>query len=189
MTLFNFSEDAPGMSCNNISGLCRNMETAIALPDEHYQMMEDILKRAGRKGKWMKDRSGVWMKFYLSKGKITAHKRIEGGYKKMDVLKLSDAQQHQVQANPIREDIRTRIKNDNTNMTDEELDATADILTEANETIKRLVKNGVDINTATRIVQVALDHKEESNATALAQSLKQKELLFGNPKSPNYGAD
>jgi hypothetical protein len=102
-------------------------------------------------------------------------------------------------------------------MEDDMIEAYADILTQANQSVKNLMARGHNPDTALEIVQSILEIKnnveffnklssisdqrgiemredyedkmKHNNGTAIGEVLRDRERLFGNPKDENYGKD
>jgi hypothetical protein len=111
-----------------------------------------------------------------------------------EVIPMSQVEDVKRQTNCFRESLMKRLEEDMPDITQEEREAHADILTEANEAIKRLIVSGVEPKVALYIIQSVLADKEvidntKGSAEALAEAMKQKEELFGSPKDPNYGQE
>jgi hypothetical protein len=127
-------------------------EYIMCVPDDHYAKLETLLETKVL-GMEIKDKNGVPAYFYSKNGKIYS----EQSGLTQEVVKMSSIPDVKRQHDPFREHLMSRLRNDFPDCTQDELDAHADILTEANTTIKNLIAQGLPKEIAYRIVQTALE--------------------------------
>jgi hypothetical protein len=170
----------------------------MCVPDEHYAKIKDALKDAGRIGIYLTDKNGKRVRFYKIEGVIYADERKEDdSVFTQEVIKMSDIQKVSNEDNAFKNEMIKRLETDHPDMSAEEKDAYADILKEANESIKKLIASGIEPTVAYKIIESILQDKEVidnttkegGSAEALAEVLRDRERMFGNPKDPNYGKD
>lgn len=172
----------------------------LCIPDEHYAKIKESLKDAGRIGIYLTDKNGKRVRFYKKDGVIYADERKDDDTVfTQEVIKMSEIQQVQNEHSVFKQEMLKRIQADHPDMPLEEQEAYADVLREANDSIKKLIASGVEPSIAYKIIESVLQDKEiidntmkdnESNsAEALAEVLRDRERLFGNPKDPNYGKE
>jgi hypothetical protein len=175
----------------------------MAVPDEHYERIEELLK--GKRNITIKDNKGQEAKFYHhTDGTLMADKWDDEKLVQQEVVKISDVPQLKkaLASRPFRENLVFRLKEDFPEMSQDEIELHADVLTEANESIKKLIASGVPPMVASKLIQDVMNDKElieqlqaededgkDNSAYALANILKERERMFGNPKDPGYGDD
>jgi hypothetical protein len=170
----------------------------MCIPDEHFSRIQELLK--DKKSMKLKDAKGQESKFYYhTDGTLMADRWTdENTLVQQEVIKMSEipALQHSINTRPFRENMIFKLKQDFPDMKPEDVEVHADILAEANESIKKLIASGVPPNVASQIIQDVLADKKlldeltkeetdidtENSAHALAEILREKEILFGNPK-------
>lgn len=170
----------------------------LCVPDEHYGKIKESLKDAGRIGIYLTDKNGKRVRFYKIEGVIYADERKEDdSIFTQEVIKMSDIQKVSNDHDAFRKEMMKRLEADHPNMAQEEREAYADVLREANDSIKKLIAGGMEPSLAYKIIESVLNDKEiidgtqkgEGSAEALAEVLRDRERMFGNPKAPGYGED
>lgn len=172
-----------------------NLIYKMCVPDEHFSRIQEMLKDAGRIGIYLTHKDGTRVRFYHKDGKTFADERKDdNSVFTQEVIPASEIEAVKRQHSSFREELMKRLVVDFPDDTDEEREAHADVLTEANEAIKRLILSGVEPKVALYIIQSVLADKNivdntGGSAEALAEVLRDRERMFGNPKDPNYGKD
>lgn len=173
----------------------------MVVPDEHFVKIKQLVKDTGRIGTYITDKNGKRVRFYKKDGLIFADERKEDDtIHTQEVIKMSEVQQVKQEHDGFRQDTLKRIQKDHPDMPVEEQEAYADVLREANDSIKKLIASGVEPQVAYKIIESVLQDKEiidntmkdkedGGSAEALAEVLRDRERLFGNPKDPNYGKE
>lgn len=195
---------------------------AVAIPDEEYDAIVKKVRKEGRIGFRSVDKNGIHHRFYYSDDKLLVDIRTDDTTTTKDVMKLSDALEEQKKQGEqadrdFKEYITGVLRKDNPEMEDDMIEAYADILTQANQSVKNLMARGHNPDTALEIVQSILEIKnnveffnklssisdqrgiemredyedkmKHNNGTAIGEVLRDRERLFGNPKDENYGKD
>jgi hypothetical protein len=133
----------------------------MCVPDEHYAKIKELLHDSGRIGIHLTDKNKKRVRFYKEDGKIMAEERKEDdSIFKQEVIKMSEIQQQQNPATAFQNEMLKRITEDHPDMPVEEREAYADILMQANDSIKRLIVSGVEPGLAYRIIEGVLQNKE-----------------------------
>ena len=164
----------------------------MCVPDEHFAKIQEQLKDSGRIGVYLTDKNGKRVRFYNKKGVIYAdEKKEDDSIFTQEVIRMSDIQTVENDCNVFRTEMLKRLGLDHPDMTNEDKETFADILKEANESIKKLITSGVEPNVAYKIIESVLQDKEiidntGGSAEALAEVLHDREKLFGNPKNEHY---
>jgi hypothetical protein len=129
-----------------------NPARGVALPDNEYDRIVEILQSKHYIS--LKNKDGVEKKFYKKDGSIYAESWIDNDKVIEEVFKLSTVSQQY--ANTFRESVRQRMIRDHPEWSAEQVEASADIIDEANETIKRLMSAGIDYTVAVGVVKHTL---------------------------------
>jgi hypothetical protein len=132
----------------------------LCLPDDHKKRIEDMLDNELNKENGyihLKDKHGVVMKFYRNGGNLWADRADGKDVIPQPVIGMSEAGEFQKNARPFKESVVERIKNDFPDKPMEEVEQDADILNEANESIKKLIASGVAPSLARKIIMSCLD--------------------------------
>lgn len=129
-----------------------NPTLGVAIPDADYIRILDILKTKNSVKLTNKDK--IEKKFYVKGTTLYADSWADTTKVTEEVFKQSElAQQY---SNTFRESIRQRMIRDHPEWSAEEVEANADIIDEANETIKRLIASGIDYTVAVGVVKHTL---------------------------------
>lgn len=147
---------------------------AVALTDEDYSRIDSLAKKKGKIGIKLTDKKGVVNRFYR-KDKILwcDQRRDDGSIFTQECMKMSDIQK--TQRAPFANHIKEKLKADHPTMSAEEIDAYADIISEANESIKRLIASGVEPDVAHKIITEAMRGKEIIDNVNKNEEKKEKE--------------
>jgi hypothetical protein len=129
-----------------------NPALGVAIPDADYDRILDILKTKNSIKLTNKDK--IEKKFYLKNGILYADSWADTTKVTEEVFKASTVMQQQ--GPTFRESVRQRMIRDHPEWHTEDVEANADIVNEANETIKRLIQRGVDFATAVGVVKYTL---------------------------------
>jgi len=128
---------------------------AVALTDEDYSRIDELVRKNGRRGVRLTDKKGVVNRFYRKDGELYCDQYgANDSIFTQECMKLSEIQN--AQKAPFENAMKQRLKADHPTMTQEEVDAYADIIAEANESIKRLISNGVEPQLAHGMITEAL---------------------------------
>lgn len=125
----------------------------IGLSDEDYKKVWDLAKRSGRRGIKLVGKQGA-VRFYI-RDEILYGLTSVGVQEVMNISKVTEINR-EAQMDDWLLKVGSRIKADNPDKSDEQIRAEVDVLVEANNTIKTLIKEGIDPNTAFQIVREAL---------------------------------
>lgn len=147
---------------------------AVALTDEDYSRIDSLAKKKGRIGIKLTDKNGVVNRFYRKDGLLWCDiRKDDGSIFTQECMKMSDIAQ--ARKAPFANAMKQKLKEDHPSMTAEEVDAYADIIAEANESIKRLIASGVEPDVAHKIITEALKGKEIVDNVNKNEEKKEKE--------------
>jgi hypothetical protein len=163
-----------------ISDISRNyeMETsqrhAVALTDEDYSRIDRLVRKKGGRGIKLTDKKGVLNRFYRKDGLLWCDQyKADDSIFTQECMKMSDIANQQ--RAPFANVMKEKLKADHPTMSAEEIDAMADIISEANESIKRLISSGVEPEVAHRIITEAMRGKEIIDNVNKNEEKKEKE--------------
>nr|WPF46801.1 MAG: hypothetical protein [Lake Baikal virophage 12] len=132
---------------------------AVALTDDDYSRIDELVRKNGKRGVKLTDKKGVVNRFYRKDGELYCDQYgANDTIFTQECMKLSDIQN--TQKAPFESAMKQKLKADYPTMTQEEVDAYADVIAEANESIKRLISNGVEPQLAHGMITEALRGKE-----------------------------
>lgn len=152
----------------------------MCIPDEHYDRIVDMLKDCGRIGTYITHKNGNRVRFYKVDKKIFADERKEDdSIFTQEVIKMSEVQQAKMETSDFRKEMLSRIEKETPELQEEEKNAMADILYEANESIKKLIASGMHPVVAKSIIEAVLNDKDvlskaNGSPEALAEVLMQR---------------
>ncbi len=132
----------------------------LCLPDEHLDRIKTLLEdELNKKNGYihLKDKHDVLHKFYKDGEGIYAERDDNGKVLIQPVISMSEANKVKEQQRPFKEKLVERIKSDFPDKTVEEIEQDADILNEANESIKKLIASGVAPSVARSIIMSVLE--------------------------------
>jgi len=140
------------------------METrqAVALPDAEYDAMRLKAKMRGKRGYTCFDKSGNKHKFYMKGDELY------GEHNNQEYLTMSMtealAKKAEMEARPdsFKASTKSKMRKDFPDLSEEELNANVDIVSEANDSIKRLITAGIAPEVAYKIIMGTL-HSDETN--------------------------
>jgi hypothetical protein len=151
---------------------------AMVIPDDHFSRLEDILEKAKDHVAHIADKNRVVNKFYYEDGVIHADREDGDRVIKQKVIKQSEVEAFKTKHSDFKDHLAKRIKNDFPDMSEEQLNQDVDILNEANESIKNLIKSGIPAEIAKSIIMGVLDTRQEikspEDLAALIGTLKEK---------------
>jgi hypothetical protein len=151
-----------------IYGLC--------LPNDHYEHIVKLIGESKTNEIFLKDKAGVTHRFYKNEDNVFADKEeSNGNILKHKVVTMSEAEK-MVSKDKNKTNIEKRIKNDFPDMTKEEISVHTDILYEANESIKRLIENGMSKDLAVKLISFILQMEQDkkfSSAEELAEFIRE----------------
>lgn len=130
--------------------------SAIGVSDSDYKQIMARVKACGRRGVTLTGRSGP-VHFHLKGKELYGDvSDLSGNKITREVVNIDKIPK----TTEFKVSIKDRLREDHPDMSDEMVEANADIINEANETIKRLMTIGIEPEMAARIVITAL--KEEN---------------------------
>lgn len=130
---------------------------ALTLPDDQFSRLNELLKN--QKAVHIRNRDNIPHTFTLRDGKVIAVK--DGDEKEMMVIPESATKEVKEKHKDFKEYLTDRIRADFPDMDAEQVERDADVLNEANEAIKRLIKAGIPVEVAKRIIFSVLTVEEE----------------------------
>jgi hypothetical protein len=150
----------------------------IAIPDTEYGKLRIAAQMRGKRGYICNDKKGERHRFFMKGSELWGEHKVGDKLEAYETMSMTDAlQKHkEMQSNPFKEHIVKKLKEDRPELTDEQIDANADIIVEANETIKRLIAGGMDPKVAHTIITGVL-HSEETQEHLLNELKKKDEEL------------
>ena len=127
--------------------------SGMGLPDDEYKKVLELLKK--NRSVRLTNTKGEEHKFYMKNGELHSDYYVGLVRHTREVFNVSELakQDH----NSFRNLTRRRMKADHPEWDDAELDAQADVISEANETIKRLMSMGVAYEVAVGVVKHTLN--------------------------------
>lgn len=130
--------------------------SGVAIEDVEYDRIVAMCRKSGRRGLTLRNSNGQTWWFRLNDGELHAKIRNPDSDEvtESEVFKKSVVMRQQTAS--FRETMRERLRADHPEMSPEEIDLNADLLTEANESIKNLIQSGVDPKMAQALVKEAL---------------------------------
>lgn len=151
----------------------------MVVPDDHYDRLWEIVEKDKNKSVAISDKNKVLHQFYFKDGKLYADREMDGAKQQNEVIKMSDVPKVKGKHSDFREYIVKRLKADYPNESEEFISEHADVLYEANESIKKLIASGVPPQVAQRIIQSVLEDKSiidntKGDAQALADVIAKK---------------
>lgn len=130
-------------------------KSGVAIQDADYDQIISMCRKNGKRGVTLENSNGQIWWFRLENGDLHAKIRNQdGSVTNSEVFKKSVVMSQQ--STPFRETMRQRLRADHPDMSPEEIDINADLLTEANDSIKTLIQSGVDPAVAQAVVKEAL---------------------------------
>jgi hypothetical protein len=148
---------------------------ALCIPDEHYEHLVKLVNESKTGETFLKDKAGITQRFYKEEEVIYADKEErDGNILKQKVITNSEALK-MGSKDKYRSKIEERVKEDFPDMTSEEVKAHADVLNEANESVKRLIDNGMPKALAVKLISMIVEgNKEFSSPEELAEFMKEE---------------
>ena len=144
----------------------------MALPDEEYEKIEHILKK--KTNIRLTNTAGVEVNFFF-KDKVLYGEHKDHTVE--EVFKLSTVQQQQQRDDPnsFRNLVKARMTAEQPDWSEEKIELNADIISEANESVRRLVDMGVEYKVAVAIVKHTLKSKDiEEEINDIRELLKER---------------
>ena len=142
----------------------------MALPELEYKKLTEALKH--NKSIKVKDAKGVEHKFYKKGDTIYADFHMGLVRHTNEVFNVAELARQDT--NSFRNAVRRKMKADHPEWDEEELDIQADVISEANESIKRLMAMGVGYEVAVGVVKHTL------NSDTIEEEVKNIRTLLAN---------
>lgn len=145
-----------------MSNTTPDIKQGMGIDDSDYDRIYAKARKANTTGIFVKNSNGIIYRFYM-KGKTlyTAYKDstenkmiVAEVFKKSEVLKS--------EKDNFKQSMMNRLHNDFPDMSMEEKEYRADLLTEANETIKNLIKGGMNPEIAHKVVVELLQSRDKT---------------------------
>lgn len=141
------------------------IRNAVALPDIEYTELKMRAKGKGKRGYTCWDKKGERHRFYMVGDVLHGEHIVNDKLETYEVMSMSEAmnkkkEMEENNPNPFKDYIKEKMRADNPDLPDEHVEANADIVVEANETIKRLISAGVDIDVAHKLIKGVLESEE-----------------------------
>ena len=160
----------------------------LCLPDDHKQKIIDLLESEENKANGyvhLTDKHGVVMKFYYNQGNLWADRADGEHVIQQPVITMSEAQKVKQAQRPFKEKAIERMKAEFPEKTPEQIEQDADILNEANESIKRLIAAGVAPSVARKIISNVLECEQppstpEEMADIISKTVEQEQKSAPN---------
>ncbi len=147
---------------------------ALCVPDDHYERIVKLIDESETSETLLKDRAGITQRFYRDGDEIFADKEeSDGNVLKQRVMTMSEAEKMATK-DKFRMKIENRVKEDFPDMSEEEVKAHADVLNEANESVKRLIAGGMPKAVAVKLISMIVEgNKEFSSPEELAEFMRE----------------
>lgn len=132
----------------------------LCLPDEHLASINELLEAEENKSNGfihLTDKHNTPHKFYKVNGNLYADRSDNGKILKQPVISMTEANKIKEQQRPFKDKITERIQADFPDKTNDEVEQDADILNEANESIKKLIASGLAPSVARSIIMSVLE--------------------------------
>jgi hypothetical protein len=139
----------------------------LCLPDDHIDRIKLLLEDELNKKNgfvYLSDKNKIVHKFFKQGETLIAERDDNGKPIAQPVISMSEAHKIQEQQRPFKDKIVERIKTDFPEKSEEEISQDADILNEANESIKKLIASGVAPSIARKIIMSVLDGSAPSES-------------------------
>jgi hypothetical protein len=151
----------------------------LCLPDEHITRIHELLENELNKKNgfvYLADKNKVVHKFFKQGNTLISERDDNGKPLVQPVISMSEAVKIKESQRPFKDKMVERMEKDFPEKSKEEIEADADILNEANESIKKLVASGVPPSIAKKIIMSVLDSdKQPTSPEELAELMKQIE--------------
>jgi hypothetical protein len=147
---------------------------ALCIPDEHFERIVKLIDENEASEAFLKDKAGIVQRFYRDGDEIFADKEeADGNVLKQKVITMSEAQK-MAHKDKFRVQIEERVKQDFPDLTEDEIKAHTDVLNEANESVKRLIENGMPKAVAVKLISLIVEQdKNFSTPEELAAFIKE----------------
>jgi len=135
------------------------IKQAVAIPDEEYNKLRVCAKTNGKRGYIARDKGGKMHRFFMKGQTLYGEHKVGDKLEEYEVMAMSEAlkkQQEMNADNQFKTHIMNRMKSDHPDMKDEDIEANADIVCEANDTIKRLIASGTSPDVAYKLISGVL---------------------------------
>lgn len=149
-------------------------KVVIGLSDDDYKKVYALAKRCGRRGIKLTGKQGA-VRFYIRDGTLYGLNSVG----EQEVMNVSDVSRtnREYQLDDWIEKVGARIKADSPEKSDDQIRAEVDVLVEANNTIKKLILEGIEPNVAYQIVKSALEKEEQQEANSSSPSIDRTDLV------------
>lgn len=138
-----------------------------ALEDDDYDRIVSMARSAGKRGVSLTNKAGQNWRFYFKRKDLYGDLKMpDGSVVVYEVFKKSVVMAQQ--QNPFSNSIREKLDADYPDMSNEEKDFRIGMLTEANESIKNLIRGGMDPKQAHSVIVEVLRSMEKPPATEIS---------------------
>jgi hypothetical protein len=132
----------------------------LSLPDDKYDSLYKRVSEDKEGFIHIADKNGVIQKFYRQGEVLFAERQDGEQLLQQKVIPKSKEEEVKKKFRPFRDMIVERLRADFPEYTEENIQSHADILNEANSSIKKLIESGISPSNAIRIVMSILDSQE-----------------------------
>ena len=156
----------------------------LCLPDTHYERVVELVNETdGNVGIKLKDNKDVSMTFYFKDDKLYADKENECGeiIQTQEVIKMSDIENKKNERPDFKTHLLNQLKTDFPGMNQDEIESNADILNEANESIKKLILSGIQPKIALKLIYDVLSDNinfSDKSPEDIAEYLKERNEVY-----------
>lgn len=146
----------------------------LVVPDADFERVEQLINESETKEIFVKDKSQITHRFYRENNEIYADKeQTDNTILKQKLMRMDEAQTLGMK-DKFRTNVERRVKGDFPDLTEEEIRAHADVLTEANESIQRLIQSGMPKEIAVKLISLIIEGDQQfSTAEELAAFIKE----------------
>jgi hypothetical protein len=144
----------------------------LTVPDDKY---DSLFARVETEPVSIADKNGVVQTFYRQGNNLYADRDNDGKPLSQKVIRKSEEEKYK-NRKPFKESIKERLRKDFPEYDEANLEAHADVLGQANESIKRLIQAGISPANAVKIVLNILDNQEKfESPEQIVELIKEKE--------------
>ena len=137
------------------------------MTDEDYDRIVVLARKAGRRGVTLTNKSGqIWRFYFQGKDLFGDIKMPDGTITTNEVFKQSVVMGQNM--NPFRDEMRRKLEADFPDMSEEEKEFRVGMLTEANESIKNLIRSGIEPAKAHAMIVAALRAMENTEKAEIS---------------------
>jgi hypothetical protein len=144
----------------------------LTVPDDKY---DSLFARVETEPVSIADKNGVVQTFYRQGTKLYADRDNDGTPLTQKVIRKSEEEAYK-NRKPFKDSIKDRLRKDFPEYDEANLEAHADVLGQANESIKRLIQAGISPANAVKIVLNILDNQDKfESPEQIVELIKEKE--------------